>query len=88
MSLWYKFLYQIGVTPWEEDPTKGAAAEQISALFDRAENERQPPLRPSARHWVWQRYLVRPTSGTWLAGHGRRYCLEGYSPSTETSKDR
>lgn len=44
MSLWYKILYQIGVTPWEEDPTKGTAAEQISALLDREENERQPPF--------------------------------------------
>lgn len=44
MSLWYKILYQIGVTPWEVDPTKGAAAEQISELFDREENERQPPF--------------------------------------------
>lgn len=44
MSLWYKILYQIGVTPWEEDPTKGAAAEQISALFEREENELQLPF--------------------------------------------
>lgn len=44
MSLWYKILYQIGVTPWEEDPTKGVAMEQISALFDREESERQPPF--------------------------------------------
>jgi SAM-dependent methyltransferase len=44
MSLWYKILYKIGVTPWEEDPTKGAAAEQISALFDREEADRQPPF--------------------------------------------
>lgn len=44
MSLWYKILYKFGITPWEEDPTKGAAAEQISTLFDREENERQPPF--------------------------------------------
>lgn len=44
MSLWYKILYQIGVTPWEEDPAKGPAAEQISMLFDREENNRQPPF--------------------------------------------
>lgn len=44
MSLWYKFLYQIGVTPWEEDPTKGVAAEQISGLLDREEKDRQPPF--------------------------------------------
>lgn len=44
MSLWYKILYQAGIAPWEENPTQGAAAEQISSLFDREENNRQPPL--------------------------------------------
>ncbi len=44
MSLWYKVLYQIGLTPWEEDPTKGKAAEQIAALFDREEKDQQPPF--------------------------------------------
>lgn len=42
----YEFLVQASLPDWchtwEEDPTKGAAAEQISALFDREENERQP----------------------------------------------
>lgn len=44
MSLWYKILYKVGVKPWEEDPTKGVAAEQISALFDREEADRHPPF--------------------------------------------
>lgn len=44
MSLWYKILYQIGVKPWEVNPTKGPAVEQISMLFDREENGRQPPF--------------------------------------------
>lgn len=44
MSLWYEVLYHLGVTPWEEDPTQGAAAEQISALFEREENGREPPF--------------------------------------------
>lgn len=44
MSLWYKILYQIGVKPWEVDPTKDPAAEQISILFDREEKDRQPPF--------------------------------------------
>jgi SAM-dependent methyltransferase len=44
MSVWYKMLYQLGITPWEEDPTTGAAAEQISALLDREEHDRQPPF--------------------------------------------
>lgn len=43
MSFYYKVLYQFGITPWEEDPTHGMAAEQISALFDREERHRQPP---------------------------------------------
>lgn len=43
MSLWYKILYQLGITPWEEDQT-GAVENQISALFDREENDRQPPF--------------------------------------------
>lgn len=42
MSLWYKILYQIGVKPWEVNPTNGPAAEQISMLFDREENEHHP----------------------------------------------
>lgn len=44
MRLWYEILYAIGITPWEEDPTQGAAAQQISTLFDQEENERQPPF--------------------------------------------
>lgn len=44
MSLWYKTLYQIGVKPWEVDPTKGPAAEQISMLFNLEEKDRQPPF--------------------------------------------
>lgn len=47
MSLWYKALYQFGLTPWEEDPTEGPAAEQISALLDREEDGREPPYGPA-----------------------------------------
>lgn len=43
MSLWYRFLYQLGLTPWEADPRQGPAAEQISALLDLEESGRQPP---------------------------------------------
>ena len=43
MSFYYKILYQLGITPWEEDPTQGPAAEQISTLFDREESRRSPP---------------------------------------------
>lgn len=44
MSLFYTILYQVGFTPWEGDPTKGAAAEQIAALLDREQKDRQLPL--------------------------------------------
>lgn len=43
MSLWYKVLYHLGITPWEEDPT-GRTRHQISALFDREQGDRQPPF--------------------------------------------
>lgn len=43
MSLLYKLLYQVGFTPWEEGATEGPAAEQIVALFEREERERQQP---------------------------------------------
>ena len=43
MSLYYKILYQLGITPWEEDATKGAVADQFSTLFAREESRRQPP---------------------------------------------
>lgn len=44
MSRWYKVLYQIGVTPWEEDP-HGPAADQLSTLFLREEQDRPPSDR-------------------------------------------
>lgn len=43
MSLFYRLAYSIGLTPWEEMATL-PIAKQISALFDREENERQPPF--------------------------------------------
>jgi len=42
MSVPYKLLYRVGLRPWERLPML-PAAEQISALFDREENGRQPP---------------------------------------------
>jgi methylase of polypeptide subunit release factors len=42
MSVPYKLLYRVGLRPWERLPMLLAAA-QISALFDREENARQPP---------------------------------------------
>jgi 2-polyprenyl-3-methyl-5-hydroxy-6-metoxy-1,4-benzoquinol methylase len=42
MSLAYKILYRVGFTPWER-MAEPPVADQIAALFDREENERQPP---------------------------------------------
>lgn len=44
MSLWYRILYEIGLTPWEEDPSDGPAAEQIARLLDSEENGRERPF--------------------------------------------
>jgi SAM-dependent methyltransferase len=42
MSLFYRILYQLGITMWEEDPLNGPSAEQISNLFAREESCRKP----------------------------------------------
>ncbi|CAN5495877.1 hypothetical protein BH23BAC1_BH23BAC1_47140 [soil metagenome] len=47
MSLWYKFLYQIGLTPWEINPTRDPAAMQIVNLFEREEKGQKPPFGPA-----------------------------------------
>ena len=46
MSLLYNIFYQLGFTPWESDPNHGPAADQISALFDREESDRETPYGP------------------------------------------
>lgn len=43
MSLFYKIAYMVGFSPWENAATHRPAAEQITALLDREENERVPP---------------------------------------------
>lgn len=43
MRVPYKSMYRIGLTPWERLPGL-PAAEQISALLDREEQERRPPF--------------------------------------------
>ncbi len=43
MSVYYRLLYQFGITPWEADPAQGPAAEQVSTLFDREEDQRERP---------------------------------------------
>ena len=47
MSLAYRLLYGVGFTPWEQLATLPALTEQISALFDREEEERRPPYGPA-----------------------------------------
>lgn len=47
MSLWYRILYQVGFTPWEEGATDGPAADQIDRLFEREERERRQPYGPA-----------------------------------------
>lgn len=44
MSIWYRVLYQLGITPWEVDATEGLAATQIAELFKREEVGREPPF--------------------------------------------
>lgn len=47
MSVIYKILYQVGLTPWEGAAEQARTREQISAMFDREENGRQPPYGPA-----------------------------------------
>lgn len=42
MSFFYKFQYLVGLTPWERMPTL-PIGEQAVALFEREENDREPP---------------------------------------------
>lgn len=44
MSLFYRFAYRIGFTPWEEGLAQASVRRQIDAMFDREEAERDPPL--------------------------------------------
>ncbi|MGH9049150.1 MAG: class I SAM-dependent methyltransferase [Acidimicrobiia bacterium] len=41
MSRWYRFLYRVGFTPWEQD--SATAAPQFSALVAQEEATREPP---------------------------------------------
>ena len=43
MSLGYRILYQVGLTPWEQIAEQPHAAERICALFEREEAGREPP---------------------------------------------
>jgi SAM-dependent methyltransferase len=46
MSVIYKILYRVGFTPWEGSADQARTREQISAMFDREEEGRQPPYGP------------------------------------------
>ena len=46
VSLFYRIAYRVGLTPWERMPML-PVAEQVSAMFDREENGRQPPYGPA-----------------------------------------
>ena len=43
MSLGYRILYQVGLTPWEQIAEQPHATERICALFEREEAGREPP---------------------------------------------
>jgi SAM-dependent methyltransferase len=47
MSLIYKILYQVGLTPWEGSAEQARTRDQISAMFDREEDGREPPYGPA-----------------------------------------
>lgn len=46
MSLVYRLLYGVGLTPWEQMTESLPLTEQISALFDREEAAHRPPYGP------------------------------------------
>jgi SAM-dependent methyltransferase len=47
VSVIYRILYQVGLTPWEASAEQAGARAQISAVFDREEDGRQPPYGPA-----------------------------------------
>ena len=47
MSVIYRILYQVGLTPWEGSAEQAGARDQISAMFDREEDGREPPYGPA-----------------------------------------
>jgi SAM-dependent methyltransferase len=47
MSLAYRALYGVGFTPWEQIAALPGVTRQVSALFDREEQGREPPYGPA-----------------------------------------
>ena len=58
MSIFYTLAYAVGFTPWEKASTHRPAAEQVTALFDREQDERTRPygraldLGCGSGHWA------------------------------------
>lgn len=46
LTLWYKLLYGLGVTPWEADPIQGGSSDQVAELFKREEKRQRRPFGP------------------------------------------
>jgi SAM-dependent methyltransferase len=63
MSVAYRVLYAIGFTPWEHIAGLADVTEQISALFEREEQGRQPPygqaLDLGCGSGIWSVQLAR-----------------------------
>ncbi len=45
MSRWYRFMYKLGLTVWEED--SDSVAPQLHSLLEREEAPREPPYGPA-----------------------------------------
>lgn len=67
MRLFYKILYQIGLTPWEEGLAQPSVASEIAAMFDREEAGREPPFDGC---WI-SAVAVASMPWRWRAGDGR-----------------
>lgn len=58
MSLFYKFAFRVGMTPWEEAVDHPPAANAIAELFDREQEGHEPPyglaldLGCGSGHWT------------------------------------
>lgn len=44
MSVFYRIAHQVGFTPWEDVLAQDSATKQLSAMFDREQVIRRPPL--------------------------------------------
>jgi hypothetical protein len=58
MSLIYKILYQVGLTPWEGSAEQARTREQISAMFRPLRRRTPAALRVGARPRLRRRAVV------------------------------